>query len=131
MPIATVNLQLNQAEIARLAAPGQPANKQCRIAAEAVAVLARRTAPRETGRLAGSIKVHRLGNGWAVIADTEYALFVHEGTRPHLIVARNAKVLRFDMNGNAVFAAKVKHPGTKAQPWLVRALEQVVGRSRD
>lgn len=130
MPAFTVNLTPDAIGINELNAPGHPADVQCHIAAEAVARLARRTAPRDTGDLSNSIIVVRQGYGWAVIADTDYALFVHQGTGPHLIVPRNAKVLRFEVDGTAVFAGKVKHPGTEAQPWLLRALEQVLATPR-
>lgn len=56
-----------------------------------------------------------------------YASYVHDGTRPHVIVPRNAKVLRFVPSGGGgpVFAMRVNHPGTKPQPWLKEAAEDL------
>jgi hypothetical protein len=54
-----------------------------------------------------------------------YSLFVHEGTRPHIINARPGGVLAFQSHGQTVFATSVNHPGTAPRPFLRRALEQV------
>lgn len=48
----------------------------------------------------------------------EYAVFVHEGTGPHLIAAKNGKALHF----NGVFARSVNHPGTAAHRFMSDAL---------
>lgn len=48
-----------------------------------------------------------------------YALLHHEGTRPHVIRAKNAKALRFtNSRGDVVFARSVQHPGTRANRYL-------------
>lgn len=52
--------------------------------------------------------------------DNPIAMFVHEGTRPHIIRPRNAKVLRYWLgSGAVVFAMKVNHPGTRPNRFLV------------
>ncbi|GAS98799.1 Gp22 [Mycolicibacterium canariasense] len=61
----------------------------------------------------------------SVHATADYALYVHEGTRPHVIRPRNAAVLRFEVGGRTVFARLVRHPGTKARPFLRNAGERV------
>jgi len=53
----------------------------------------------------------------------KYAAAVHEGTRPHVIEARNKKVLANRRQGQ-FFGKKVNHPGTKAQPFLREAAEK-------
>jgi hypothetical protein len=50
-----------------------------------------------------------------------YAPFVHEGTKPHWIIARAKNALRFVKNGKFVFAKKVWHPGTKKDQFLYEA----------
>lgn len=56
-----------------------------------------------------------------------YALFHHEGTKPHIIKARKAKALRFTgRDGRIVFRKQVSHPGTKPNRYLVDALRRVI-----
>ncbi|MFF5968283.1 hypothetical protein ACFY64_32075 [Streptomyces collinus] len=47
--------------------------------------------------------------------------FVLDGTRPHIIRPRRARALRF-VDGRVVFAAYARHPGTRPNPFLQRAL---------
>lgn len=48
-----------------------------------------------------------------------YSLAHHEGTRPHIIRAKNAKALRYtNAAGDVVFARGVNHPGTRANRYL-------------
>ena len=59
---------------------------------------------------------------------TGYALIHHEGSRPHVIRARNAKYLRFPNRKTGqgwVFAKEVFHPGTAPNPFLTRFLREV------
>ena len=55
-----------------------------------------------------------------------YAPFVHEGTAAHLIRPKNKTILRFvPRGGNGfIFARKVFHPGTKADPFLYDSLRR-------
>ncbi|MCX4609372.1 hypothetical protein [Streptomyces mirabilis] len=57
-----------------------------------------------------------------VTCDHPATLYVLEGTRPHLIRARRGKALRFEVDGQVVFATVVRHPGTRANNFLGRAL---------
>jgi hypothetical protein len=54
--------------------------------------------------------------------DLPYALYEHDGTRPHIIRPRKKKVLRFPAGGGVVFARSVNHPGTTGSFFLARAL---------
>lgn len=87
-------------------------------------------APVDTGRLRASIRVQRrrtlsLRQIWTVGSDVEYAEMVHDGTRPHIIRPVRAQALRFRMGGRLVFAKVIHHPGTRARPFLDRALREV------
>lgn len=61
-------------------------------------------------------------------SDLEYAGFVNDGTRPHQIRPKNASVLRFTVGGRVVYAKVVNHPGTRARPFLDRALREVAAQ---
>jgi hypothetical protein len=50
-----------------------------------------------------------------------YAPYVEFGTAPHLIVAKNARVLANKKTGQ-IFGSVVHHPGTKANPFLERIM---------
>lgn len=54
-------------------------------------------------------------------SDNPIALLHHEGTKPHVIRPRNAKVLAFwggEGNSQQMFARQVNHPGTKPNRYL-------------
>jgi len=44
------------------------------------------------------------------------------GTRPHMIYP-HGKALRFEVGGKVVFAKYVRHPGTRPNPFHVRAAQ--------
>lgn len=86
-----------------------------------------------TGRLEASITTdygHSTGGDLesTVTANAPYALMVHEGTRRHVILPKPGRTLRFrGRTGDIVFAPRVDHPGTAANPFLSKALETVMG----
>lgn len=80
-------------------------------------------APVDKGILRRGIGHRVAGFVGRVFTSTKYAIFVHEGTSPHTIRPRNAKVLRFKVGGKWVYAKQVRHKGTKANPFLKRAFE--------
>lgn len=56
-----------------------------------------------------------------------YALIVHNGSRPHEIRPRPPrKSLRFRVAGRIVYATRVAHPGTEADPFLTRWIRELV-----
>lgn len=99
-----------------------------RVARE-VEALAKQLAPVDTGRLRASIhsqpRVTFRGPTVTVTADVNYATYVENGTKPHLIRPRRRQVLKFKVGGKTVYAKVVHHPGTKAQPFLATAVRQV------
>ena len=85
-------------------------------------------APKNTGQSAEKIRsesfVSGLTVGFRIVLPEVYSNFVIPGTRAHPIFPRNAKVLRFVVNGKVVFARSVSHPGTKPNPFPERALNK-------
>lgn len=91
------------------------------------ATQARQDVPVKTGNLGRTIgegDIRTVGPRTvtgSVHANARYARYVHEGTRPHLIRPRGAQAMRFEVGGRTVFARLVRHPGTKARPFLRNA----------
>ena len=96
-------------------------------------------APVKTGNLRRSILVGTVTDRYAETkATANYAAFVELGTRAHTIRPRNRKALRFAVGGNArlsgsprsgapvIFAKRVRHPGTKAKPFMVPGATKAV-----
>lgn len=94
-----------------------------------VEAAAKRLCPVDEGRLRSSIR-HNMGRDarglfGRVGTDVSYARAVHDGTRPHVIVPRNVRLLRFPTTRRGstfVFAKRVNHPGTRPRPFLRDAL---------
>src|ERR1019366_7785568 len=49
------------------------------------------------------------------------SIFLENGTKAHTITARNGGMLRFFVNGQAVFRRSVRHPGTGPRPTMGNA----------
>lgn len=61
------------------------------------------------------------------VNSARYASYVHDGTKPHDIMARRAQVLTgWVYHGSPVFTPIVHHPGTAGRPWLKRALTEAI-----
>lgn len=60
-------------------------------------------------------------------ARMRYTMFEHDGTSPHIIVARRKKTLRFIVGGQVVFRRRVRHPGTQGTFFLTRSLPLAAG----
>lgn len=87
-------------------------------------------APWRTGKLAQSIMKQVDALEASVGPLVSYAGFVESGTAPHEIRPIRAKVLAFrGAEGKMVFASLVHHPGTKANPFMHRTLEQIGGKA--
>jgi hypothetical protein len=59
-----------------------------------------------------------------ITCDHPKVRLVLDGTRPHLIRPRRAKALHFFVDGQEVFTKLVRHPGTRANNFLGRALRR-------
>jgi hypothetical protein len=82
-----------------------------------------------TGRLQSTISFEhsrrRSYQRITIIADTRYAYYHHEGTKPHFIRAKRGKVLKFRSAGRTINRAVVKHPGTPPNPYLTAPLRTI------
>lgn len=95
---------------------------------------------RKTGNLGRSIHTENLtATSVNVVASAKYAGYVEHGTRPHEITPRAKKALRFAASASGrrltgaprvgaqvVFAKRVHHPGTRAQPFLIPGARKAV-----
>lgn len=98
--------------------------------------------PRKTGHLQRSIRPGTVNDSYAVVeAKTPYAAPVEFGTKPHVIEPKRARVLAWAANtrlsgrartasGRMFFAARVNHPGTKAQPYLIPGAKAAVKKGK-
>jgi hypothetical protein len=128
---------------ALLRGPTGPVTRHLIERATVVQMAAKAQAPRRTGCLQDSIvkRVEEtpLGTIVRIVADTtpcsperiSYAYYVHEGTPPHTIQAKNAGVLAFFWeNGpdgpGTYFFREVHHPGTAPNRFLTDNLPLAV-----
>jgi len=84
---------------------------------------AKRRVPVRTGRLRSSIKTFTRPLMATIRPLVKYADFVHDGTRAHTIRPKKARALAFKKGGKMIFARGVRHPGTKAQPFMANAVD--------
>lgn len=91
---------------------------------------ARATAGIRTGELRRRMEIQRRvirqGLEGKVGSPVRYAAAHHEGARPHVILPKKAKYLRFTVAGKIVFASRVNHPGNRPNPYLARWLREAV-----
>jgi len=87
-------------------------------------------APKRTGEYALAIKTRNITSadmaGFEVLSPSPLGTFIQKGTRAHVITAVNAPMLRFywPKVGKVVYFKSVNHPGTKANRFHNRALQQ-------
>lgn len=100
------------------------------------AALVQRAAIAQSGLRTGALKadIHR---EWVpsrpgrltirIGSNVKHALVHHEGADPHVIRARNVRVLRYiNKHGQVVFAQSVNHPGHRANKYLTDNLRLAV-----
>lgn len=78
----------------------------------------------KNGALFQSLYNRSTGNGRAVGHDTQrapHAEFVLLGSRPHKILPKTRKALRWAKGGKFFFAKGVNHPGYRGDPYLFLA----------
>jgi len=124
------HFELNEPELTRQV--GEIAKRRMESLQRRIANQARQDVPVKTGNLGRTIREGEVRFvGPAVVsgyveATAPYAAAVHEGSRPHVIRPRTKQYLRFDVGGRTVFAKMVRHPGTKARPFLRNAAVRVI-----
>ena len=76
----------------------------------------------KTGHLRRSIAYKTtMSEGVVHTSNVVYAIGVEKGTRPHTIKPKNKKMLYWQGASHPV--KQVRHPGSKAKPYLIPALE--------
>jgi hypothetical protein len=119
--VSIPNLPALQAALADYPAISTPIVQSAIVAAQAI--LAKfttgATVPIKTGYLVQNwaFQVGNLMARW--FPQAAYAPFVELGTAPHIIMAKNARVLANTKTGE-IFGTVVHHPGTKANPFMER-----------
>ncbi|MFJ6014456.1 hypothetical protein [Streptomyces sp. NPDC092952] len=88
--------------------------------------IAEREAPGSMGRyITWKVTDGPRGLQGVIVCDHPAARYVLDGTRPHIIRPRKKNgVLRFEVGGRVVFSAYARHPGTRPNNFLERALRQ-------
>lgn len=81
----------------------------------------------KSGALIRSLERRREGADWLIGHDGQHAphaLFVHWGTKPHKILPKKKKALRWSAGSFFKFAKGVNHPGYKGDPYFARAARE-------
>lgn len=76
----------------------------------------------KTGHLRRSIAFKTtMTEGTVHTSNVKYSIVIEKGSKPHVIRAKNKKALYWEGASHPV--KQVKHPGTKAKPFLIPAFE--------
>lgn len=92
---------------------------------------------RRTGRMLSQIRVRRTGDGFRTQARIrsggKVAKMINRGTAPHDLAPVNAKALAIQGPGGSLigFAAHVRHPGTRADPFFRKGRRDARGAVKD
>jgi hypothetical protein len=81
---------------------------------------------RKTGATSAGLRYRTRPGGVEWYDGVPQALFLEEGTRPHVIRPRRARALRWEGPSGPIFATKVNHPGTPAYHWLSDGINRSV-----
>ncbi|MFC8332721.1 hypothetical protein [Streptomyces olivaceus] len=101
-----------------------PAERRLRERTRRVADIAEREAPGTMGSFIDwDVEDGPRGLQGVVWCDHPKVHYVLNHTRPHLIRPRHKRYLRFEVGGRVVYTKLVRHPGTKANDFMGRALQ--------
>lgn len=123
--VVSVEVRVDPGRIARLLrARGSIAYRKMSQRTERVARIAEQEAPGSMGRyISWKIVEGPRGLQGVIVCDHPAVRWVIEGTRPHLIRPRRRNgVLRFEVDGQVVYTRLVRHPGTRPNDFMGRAL---------
>ena len=86
--------------------------------------------PVRTGNLRRKIRKPQMISDYeqGIAIEAPYWKDVQFGTRPHEIRPVRAKALRFKWHGKYVYFKRVQHPGTKPNPFITRAQNNIRAR---
>lgn len=120
----SVTVTVNPGAITRLLRRrGGPAERRLRERTRQVAGIAAAGAPGSMGSYVDwRVEEGPRGLQGVVTCDHPAVFYVLDGTRPHIIRARRAKYLRFEVGGQVMFRKMVRHPGTDPNDFMGRAL---------
>ncbi len=85
--------------------------------------MAKQEAPAVSGKLRQKIMTSLSYLKGVVSANALYSIYVHEGTKPHIITPKTKKVLA-DKRKRIIFGKRVRHPGTEPNRFMLRAVEK-------
>lgn len=134
MPV-TARIHINEPELERQS--GAIFRGKHRSLTRRIATQARADVPVRTGNLGRTIgelpqRYRPFHVDGGVEATADYAAAVHEGSRPHRIVARHAQALHFFFwHGREIFRKSVWHPGVRSRPFLRNAARRVAASDPD
>jgi hypothetical protein len=81
--------------------------------------------PVKTGQLRRSITLDYKPISVSIYPTVKYALPLHEGSKPHVILPVRKQVLAFRKGGKLIFAKRVNHPGYKGNRFVERTVSIV------
>lgn len=80
--------------------------------------------PVKTGTLRRSITLDYKPISASIYPTVKYALPLHEGTRPHIILPVRKKALRFKVGNKVIYSKRVNHPGTAGNRFVERTVNK-------
>ncbi len=83
-----------------------------------------RNVPVRTGKLRNSITREVFDTSAVVSTNSGYGRFVNDGTAPHIIYPRNARFLRFEIQGKVIYAKRVRHPGFTGRKFAEKTIQE-------
>lgn len=87
-----------------------------------IELAAKRQVGVKTGALRASIHTRHFrdprGQFVRIGSELKYAYLHHEGSKPHLIVAKTGGTLKFRRGSSVIYTHSVRHPGTRPNRFL-------------